>query len=129
MEHNQRSAINHHQIARKPVPQAPVNASSNNSPLTEGPHTVLLGHRGSRSEANKKSKTVGKSPIFQSLLFEVLSLLLATASLTALIAILQKYDGEQSPRWTFGRLGVTLNAIVSVLSTVFRAALLVPVAE
>ncbi|KAF2805532.1 uncharacterized protein BDZ99DRAFT_501742 [Mytilinidion resinicola] len=63
------------------------------------------------------------------LLYEILSLLVSAASLAILIAVLSKYDNKPTPKWSLGPLGITLNAIVSILSTVFRGSLLMPVAQ
>ncbi|ROW05791.1 hypothetical protein VMCG_05221 [Cytospora schulzeri] len=65
----------------------------------------------------------------KSLTSEILSLLLATASLIALVVLLKEYENNSSPLWSIGNWGVTLNAVVSIISIIFRGTLLMPVAR
>jgi len=58
-------------------------------------------------------------------LWEILSLVLAVANLVGLVFLLRQYQNKASPHW---RYGITLNTIVSVISTVFRVSILVSVA-
>lgn len=57
---------------------------------------------------------------------EVVSSVLAVAALVAIIAVLYVYDGKPMPDWPYG---ITLNALVSVLSTVMKAAMAFPITE
>jgi hypothetical protein len=57
-------------------------------------------------------------------IWDVLSVVAATASLLALAAVLCRCDNKPTPDWY---LGVTLNAILSILSTMFKGSLLVSV--
>ncbi|KAJ5112561.1 hypothetical protein N7532_000606 [Penicillium argentinense] len=50
--------------------------------------------------------------------FEILGCLTSIAFLIAIIVVLFKYDGRPMPDWPYG---ITLNALVSVLSTVMKA--------
>lgn len=59
-------------------------------------------------------------------MLEVVSCVLAVASLVAIVAVLYVYDGKPMPDWPYG---ITLNALVSVLSTVMKAALAFPITE
>jgi Protein of unknown function (DUF3176) len=95
----------------------------------EGPRVLLLDDQDSAVDSGKKSQAAQRPRIARAFIWEILSLVLAAASLLTLVAILQKYDNQENPRWTLGTLGVTLNAILSVVSTVFRASLLMPVAQ
>jgi hypothetical protein len=58
-------------------------------------------------------------------LYEVSSLFVAAASFVALVLVLRKYQNKPSPQWP---ADISLNTLVSVVSTVFRATLLMPVA-
>lgn len=49
---------------------------------------------------------------------EILGCLASIAFLVAIIAVLFYYDGRPMPEWPYG---ITLNALVSVLSTVMKA--------
>jgi hypothetical protein len=72
----------------------------------------------------------GKRPsILASLIWEILSLALAAAALFGLVAILRKHQNKEVPKWTLGHVEVTLNAIISIVSTLFRGSLLMPVAQ
>jgi hypothetical protein len=57
-------------------------------------------------------------------LWEILSLVTACASLGVFMSLLQQYDNQVRPHWTFG---MSLNTVVSAVSTVFRISVLVPV--
>lgn len=59
-------------------------------------------------------------------LWETLSLLGSLCCLAAIIGLLAFYDGRTVPDWYYG---LTLNALVSVVATVFKGALLVPIAS
>ncbi|TID18691.1 hypothetical protein E2P81_ATG05672 [Venturia nashicola] len=58
-------------------------------------------------------------------IWEILSLLTACASLIGFMFLLKKYDNQASPQWPHG---LSLNTVVSVMSTMFRINVLVPVA-
>ena len=59
-------------------------------------------------------------------LWEVVSWLLSVASLISIAIVLRVYDGKLLPRWP---LGLTLNAFISLFSTLSRMAMIYPVAE
>jgi hypothetical protein len=50
--------------------------------------------------------------------FEILGCLMSIVFLLAIIVVLFHYDGRPMPEWPYG---ITLNALVSVLSTVMKA--------
>lgn len=50
--------------------------------------------------------------------FEILNCLIAVAFLIAIILVLYNFDGKPVPDWPYG---ITLNALVSVLSTAMKA--------
>ncbi|KAK1144074.1 hypothetical protein N8T08_005736 [Aspergillus melleus] len=57
---------------------------------------------------------------------EVVSSVVAVAALVAIIVVLYAYDGKPMPDWPYG---ITLNALVSLLSTVMKAAMAFPITE
>ncbi|KAI9041824.1 DUF3176 domain-containing protein [Aspergillus affinis] len=57
---------------------------------------------------------------------EVISSVVAVAALVAIIAVLYIYDGKPIPDWPYS---ITLNALISMLSTVMKAALAFPITE
>lgn len=71
----------------------------------------------------------GKPSVLRSFPWEMVCLVLATGSLVALTVLLQTYNDHQVPDWTLGRTEITLNAVVSILSTLFRSLLSIPVAQ
>jgi hypothetical protein len=73
-------------------------------------------------ETTEKRRSVPAKGI----LWDIVSLVVATASLIALAAVLHACDNKPTPDWYFG---VTLNAIISILSTTFKGTLLVSVAS
>lgn len=56
---------------------------------------------------------------------EVASCLVAFGVLIAIICVLNQHDGQPLPEWKYG---ITLNALVSVLSTILKAAAVMPLA-
>jgi Protein of unknown function (DUF3176) len=57
---------------------------------------------------------------------EILGCLTSIAFLVAIIAVLFYYDGKPMPQWPYG---ITLNALVSILSTVMKATMAFILAE
>jgi hypothetical protein len=93
------------------------NNSTESSLLTEHGH----------EEHPLKNRTPRFAGIFSphGWLWEILSLVLAVVSLIGLVCLLRQYQNKASPDWKYG---ITLNTIVSVISTVFRISILVSVA-
>jgi heme/copper-type cytochrome/quinol oxidase subunit 2 len=58
-------------------------------------------------------------------LIEIGCISLGISSLVVILVLLLQYNNEAQPQWH----GVTLNAVISVLATVARIGLVVPVAE
>jgi hypothetical protein len=79
------------------------------------------------SSTSRPEKSQGVH-IIRSLILEILCLILATASLLCIVALLRHQNNKQIPNWSLGRWGVTLNTVISIISVVFRASLLEPVA-
>lgn len=70
------------------------------------------------------SPSAGKRPsILRSFQWEIFCFSLAAASFVSLIAIPWKRRDQQSPDWKLAGAGITLNAIISIVSTVFRSSL------
>ncbi|PYH42146.1 DUF3176 domain-containing protein [Aspergillus saccharolyticus JOP 1030-1] len=59
-------------------------------------------------------------------MFEILSCGIAIGALVAIIVVLHTYDGQPMPDWPHG---ITLNALVSLLVTVMKAAMVYPITE
>jgi hypothetical protein len=104
----------------------PSNYEANHSPLLETKNNAGDPQKSTSADSHSIGQ---RPPILRSLMIEIFCLALATASLLGFVAILRKYDNRQSPEWTVGHFSVTLNAIISVVSTVFRGTLLMPVAQ
>lgn len=62
-------------------------------------------------------------------LLEIVSWLISAICMAAIIAVLVVLKDQPAARWPFDKMGLTLNAFVSVLSRIAGAALLLPVAE
>ena len=61
---------------------------------------------------------------------ELLSALVGIVVIVALCVVLKKYDGKETPGGTVVTgVNITLNTLVSILSTIGKAALLLPVSE
>ncbi|KAK6083870.1 hypothetical protein SCUP515_01566 [Seiridium cupressi] len=69
-----------------------------------------------------------RAPV-SSLAMEIGALTLALTCLVGLVLLLRQYDQKPPPEWALGPWGVTLNAVISVISLVFRASLLGAVAQ
>lgn len=61
--------------------------------------------------------------------YEIFSLVVAMASLLGLVGLLRSVEDQEIPQWSIAGWGVTLNAIISIVSTLFRTTLLVSVAR
>ena len=57
---------------------------------------------------------------------EILSWAFSAICMTVILVVLLKYDGGHLPKW---KMGLTLNAFISVLSGFAKSALLLPTAE
>jgi hypothetical protein len=121
-------AQNHYQSAGV-SPISPVGPSFDNFKTYSAP---LNGQVSSieiqvETPTSRPEKAQGFS-IIRSLILEILCLVLATASLLCIVALLRHQNNKQIPDWSLGRWGVTLNTVISIISVVFRASLLEPVA-
>lgn len=59
-------------------------------------------------------------------LWELVSCVIAIGSLVGIIVVLYVFDGKSTPDWPYG---ITLNALISVLETVMKAAMAFPITE
>lgn len=59
-------------------------------------------------------------------LWEMLSVIVSIACVSAILIILLHYDGKQVPNWKWGLI---INGIVSFLSPVAKSAMILPIAE
>ncbi|USP81787.1 hypothetical protein yc1106_09061 [Curvularia clavata] len=62
-------------------------------------------------------------------ILEIVSWLISAICMAAIIAVLAVLKDKPAAKWPFDKMGLTLNAFVSVLSRIAGAALLLPVAE
>ncbi|KAF2829257.1 hypothetical protein CC86DRAFT_437031 [Ophiobolus disseminans] len=91
-------------------------ASNNANTSTSLPPPPLLKHRFRRTISRWNDWW----------LLEITAGLLSIICLTAIVAILAHYDGKPLSKW---HSGITPNAIISVLATVSKSSILLPVAE
>lgn len=59
-------------------------------------------------------------------LWEILSLMMSMSCVVAILAILDHYNQQPVPNWSYG---FTLNSVVSILAVVARSSLILPIAE
>ena len=118
------------------IPLRRVRTSSNNEPRENEDAMSFLGDENSSSdqkteEAKTNASHAKRKPLsILSLATEIACLGLAILSFLGFVAILRVYDGKPNLKWLLGRLGSpTPNAITPIMSTVFRATLLAPVAS
>ncbi|KAJ4423351.1 hypothetical protein N0V82_001954 [Gnomoniopsis sp. IMI 355080] len=75
-------------------------------------------------------KPASKRPsIFHSFRWEISCFFLATASFIALITVLYNCRDREIPDWKLAGVDITLNAIISILSTLFRSSLSFTIAQ
>ena len=77
-----------------------------------------------RKRQDRHRRTTGVFLVIQLWLFEILSLLLSTLVLVAIVISLSLFDGQPLPSFP---LGITVNALVSFLATLSKAAMLTTV--
>lgn len=58
--------------------------------------------------------------------WEIVSCVIAAGSLVGIFVVLYEFDGKSTPDWPYG---ITLNALISVLVTVMKAAMAFPITE
>ncbi|KAE8381878.1 hypothetical protein BDV26DRAFT_278485 [Aspergillus bertholletiae] len=68
----------------------------------------------------------GSGSLGSSWIWEILSCAIAVASLAGIIVVLYMYNGKSMPDWPYG---ITLNAVISLLTTLMKAAMAFPITE
>lgn len=58
--------------------------------------------------------------------WELSSCFIAIGALVGIIVVLYEFDGQSTPDWPYG---ITLNALISLLTTVMKAAMAFPITE
>lgn len=58
--------------------------------------------------------------------WEIVSCVIAAGSLVGIFVVLYEFDGQPTPDWPYG---ITLNALISVLVTIMKAAMAFPITE
>ena len=107
------------------VVDAPFN--SNNVDANRNDSTEVLSES-LRSSPPHKSSTSNKFwiTVNQWWLWEFLSCLTAVAALLAIIFILNEHNNGPLPNWPYR---ITINSLLSVLATVLKAAMMVPISQ
>lgn len=74
------------------------------------------------------SKKKGKSHelLLKTWWIEIVSLLIATAALIAIVVTLAKYDGQEQPAWSYA---INLNTLIAILATLLRACMVIVAEE
>jgi hypothetical protein len=103
----------------------------NEYPLTyvrlDDPPVTQTGKARPLSTAEQKAVLQSQSFFWgSSWTLEILSCLTSVVFLVAIIVVLYEYDGKPMPDWPYG---ITLNALVSVLSTAMKASMVFIVCE
>ncbi|KAE8160024.1 hypothetical protein BDV40DRAFT_271561 [Aspergillus tamarii] len=86
-------------------------------------------HQAQRQPLSASDQAVlaqGSGSLGSSWIWEILSCVIAVASLVAIIVVLYVYDGKSMPDWPYG---ITLNAVISLLTTLMKAAMAFPITE
>lgn len=92
----------------------------------------LLAHDGDEPGSTRTKHHISRADtiLHNWWLWESLSAVLGILAVVALYEILRAYDQQLVPQWNLPRnTTITLNTVVSILSTVIRGSLLLPIAE
>lgn len=111
----------HHGFAYGEQADAEPSAPSASSPSKDENHVVHEVRPAPRSSSFDRTRHASE----KYWLNEVASCLVAFGVLIAIICVLNQNDGQPLPEWKYG---ITLNALVSVLSTILKAAAVMPLA-
>ncbi|KAF6794972.1 hypothetical protein CMUS01_15973 [Colletotrichum musicola] len=113
-----------------PEPAAPKPSTNSPEPLPlDGSESAEEpGHH--RNAKPIKTPQSRASIIFRGLVYELISVAVAAASFLGLLVLLRAYDNKPEPKWSPAPWAqrITLNTLVSIVSTVFRSCILFPVA-
>jgi hypothetical protein len=80
-----------------------------------------------RNRHTSRIKSFVTTYIIEWWLIEILSLSFSSLCMGAILAVLYHYDNKAMPNWKV--IGITLNALITLLSGLAKAALLLPTAE
>lgn len=124
------------QVEPAVIPDEQFDSTADRRDITDEPNTLLLGVReGSVQDEDYRPRddpcpNERHAPVpVQYLINEIVSLLVAAASLIALFILLKQCNNKPSPQWSLGHWGFTLKAILSVVLAIFWGSLLMPVAQ
>ena len=82
------------------------------------------------SGKHQSSRSLYEKHVVDGWLTELLAVLVGSVSIVGLCILLKRYDGQPAPRSNaIGSVDITLNTVVSILSTIGRASLLLAVSE
>ncbi|EGX88750.1 hypothetical protein CCM_08796 [Cordyceps militaris CM01] len=115
------------QIRRKPVPS--VHSSEHSGGLADGYRAVSTGevqngtHGGVAGSQGRRQKLSTGISLWA---WEMLSLFVSVLSLASIIIVLDVYENRRLDEWT---PKISINAVISVLSAVFKGSLALPVTE
>ncbi|KAF4968442.1 hypothetical protein FSARC_4136 [Fusarium sarcochroum] len=106
----------------------PLHDESLSTPMGESEGPLLGKPYSNHDDADESSehtlRQVQQPGFLRNSIYDLLSLAMATLALIGLSILLVVCQDKPNPEWT---AGVTLNAIVSIVSTVFRGGILMPV--
>jgi hypothetical protein len=93
-----------------------------NEPLHQDSREYLVSD-GYPVAAHREVRFIG---VLRGWFWELISAIISLAALFGLLIILHKYNGRPQEEWTYK---ISINTLISVLSTIIRVSSLVPVAE
>lgn len=82
--------------------------------------------------SGRPAQTPSRKGVYTSLRWwwpEVLAALCALSALAAIVGVVRHYRGQRVDRVGLPQMSISLNGLIALLSTIFRAALLIPVAS
>ncbi|TPX18340.1 uncharacterized protein E0L32_011751 [Thyridium curvatum] len=126
----------HHEVASVDAPtQAATKYSHTADPHKSWPYTNYVADEVPPDDASTYRRPAAAQPVtpfvsserrIASWWTEILSICISIGSFVGMIATLASYNGRTISGW---RLPVTINAVVSILSTAFKSSMVLPVAE
>lgn len=113
------------QVANSVSPGLPTSSRFSYDSLEQVPASA--GHQ-PREASNVQRQKIARvcSRLFIIWTVEILSCLIASLCLAAILGILITHQGLPLPQWP---LNITINALIAVFTAIFKMALMVPVAE
>lgn len=113
------------QVANSVSPGLPTSSRFSYDSLEQVPASA--GHQ-PREASNVQGQRIARvcSRLFTIWTVEILSCLIASVCLAAILGILITHQGLPLPQWP---LNITINALIAIFTAIFKMALMVPVAE